>query len=333
VTPKAGAHGKSSGGTSGCAEGTPPRGWPECCSAIWPSGIFQVPDLITERAFIRRGATGEYPLFFSSAERPLYGAFHPANRARGNKPVLVICHAIGTEHMLTQRIEALGARAAANTGFAAFCYHARGHGDSAGDPRMLTFADLVDDACAAADLARELSAASRIIWVGLRLGCLIAAEAMRRRHDARALALWEPLHCGTDYFRSMMRATFFTDVARGRRPGGNVDSMLEQLERNGELPIVGGYVYRRLYRDAKEAELRRSLQKWGGDTLIAQVQRRPTLSPDNQRLYQEIQQRGGMVTAALIRQEPPWHMMPIVKPQWTSESLLDATKEWLHGLE
>ena len=105
----------------------------------------------------------------------------------GKRQVIVICHAIGTEHMLTQRIEALGARLAANAGFAAFRYNARAHGDSAGDPRDLTFADLVDDACAAADMARELSGASRIIWIGLRLGCLIAAEAICRRDDTALL--------------------------------------------------------------------------------------------------------------------------------------------------
>jgi len=292
-----------------------------------------VPEPIIERSTIRRaGAGGEFPFFFSSAGRPLYGAFHPANAARRKKQVVVICHAIGTEHMLTQRIEALGARLAANAGFAAFRYNARAHGDSAGDPRDLTFEDLIEDACAAADVARELSGASRVIWVGLRLGCLIAAEAIGRRDDSGAFALWEPVHRGADYFRSMMRATFFTHVAKGRRPGGTVDDMQEQLERDGELPVVAGYVYRALYRSAKEADLGQTLE-WAGDTLIAQVQRRPRLSPNNERLKSEIQQRGGKVTVALISQEPPWNLLTVAKPQWTDDDLLSATKEWLDGLE
>jgi len=293
-----------------------------------------VSQAIREGTHVRRvGATGERPLFFPSAGRPLYGAFHPGKI--GKEQVVVISHAIGTEHMLTQRIEALGARALASAGFPAFRYNARAHGDSAGDPRDLTLTDLVDDACAAADMARELSGAAHVVWVGLRFGCLVAAEAICRRDDAYAAALWEPLHRGTDYFRSLMRATFFTHVAKGRRPKGTVDDMLEQLGRNGEFPVVGGYVYRALYSSASGADLKRSLQNWDRSTLIAQVQRRRTLSGDNELLRSAIDKRGTgkKVSVALISEEPPWNMMPVVKPQWTSEGLLNATREWLNGLE
>jgi pimeloyl-ACP methyl ester carboxylesterase len=291
--------------------------------------------MVAKSAIRCTGASGELPFFFSSAGRPLYGAFHPANAALGKKCVLVFCHAIGTEHMLTQRIEALGAQVAAKIGFAAFRYNARAHGDSAGNPQEVTFADLIEDACASADMARELSGASRIIWVGLRLGCIVAAEAACRRNDTGAVALWEPLHSGADYFRSLMRATLFTQIAKGRRPSVNADNMLDQLERDGEVPVVGGYVYRALYDSAKHTDLGRSLQNWDGETLIAQVQRRRNLSPDNERLRAAIEQRqnNAKVTIALISEEPPWTMMPIVKPQWTSDGLLNATREWLNGLE
>jgi alpha/beta superfamily hydrolase len=295
-----------------------------------------VAQIIMERSTVRRiEAARETPLFFPSAGRPLYGAFHPAQHPAGKKQVLVICHAIGTEHMLTQRIEALAARTAAKAGFAAFRYNARAHGDSAGEARDVTFEALVEDACAAADRARELSGASRIIWLGVRLGCLVAAEAMSRRDDAGALALWEPVHRGADYFRSQMRAIFFAHVANGRRPNLTVDDMLERLEREGEFPVIGGYVYRALFNSARSADLVRSLPNWHGHTLIAQLQRRRSVSEDNERLRSAVEQTnvGTRVTVVLITKEPPWNMMPIVKPQWTSDDLLGATKEWLGGLE
>ena len=99
------------------------------------------------------------------------------------------------------------------------------------------------------------------------------------------------------------------------------------------LPVVGTYLYRALSRSAHEADLGRSLQNWGGDTLIAQVQRRLTLSASNQGVRSVVEQRGGKVTVALISQEPAWSMLPLVRPQWTSAALLAATTEWLHGLE
>jgi pimeloyl-ACP methyl ester carboxylesterase len=275
----------------------------------------------------------ERPLFFSTPQGPLYGAFHYAQAAFGHNQVLVFCHSLGVEHMMTQRMEALGARAAVKAGFAAFRYDSRGHGDSTGDPKDVTFGDLVDDACAAADHARTLSGATSIIWVGVRFGCLIAAAAMDRRNDAAALAMWEPLHEGGEYFRFAIRTMLFCQVAQGRRSGTTVDDQLKRLEADGVLPAVGTYLYRALWRSASDANLERSLEKWGGDTLVAQVQRRPTLSTSNHRLKSDIEQRGGKVTAALISQEPSWSMLPLVRPQWTNEVLLAVTRDWLHGLE
>jgi pimeloyl-ACP methyl ester carboxylesterase len=290
-------------------------------------------DLKIERSTVRRiGRMGERPLYFTSAGRPLYGVFHPAQTGRTDR-VLVFCHSLGIEHMVTQRMEVLGAQVAASAGFAAFRYDSRAHGDSAGDPENVTLTDLMDDACAAADYARELSGASRIIWVGVRFGCFIAAEAIARRDDAAALALWEPLHQGDDFFRSALRAMFFSELAEGKRPGATIDDLLKRLETGGVLPVVGGYIYHPLYHTAHAVELSRSLQDWSGDTLIAQVQHRPVLSAKNERLRSEIQRRGGKVKVALTGQEPAWSMMPIQHRQWASESLLAATKEWLRELE
>jgi pimeloyl-ACP methyl ester carboxylesterase len=281
----------------------------------------------------RIGRTGERPLHFVSSGRPLYGVFHPAATAGHKDRVLVFCHSLGVEHMVTQRIETLGARAAASAGFAVFRFDARAHGDSAGDLEEVTLTDLVDDACAAADYARELSGASGIIWVGVRFGCFIAAEAIARRDDAAALALWEPLHQGDDYFNAALRAMFVCEVAAGKRPRATIDDLLTRLRRGGLLPVVGGFIYHSLYQSTHAADLSCSLQSWGGHTLIAQVQRRPVLSAKNELLRSEIQQRGGRVTFALIGQEPAWSMLPIQYPQWTSDSLLATTKEWLCELE
>jgi alpha/beta superfamily hydrolase len=275
----------------------------------------------------------ELPLFFTSGSQVLYGALCTPEAAGRDDRVVVFCHSLGVEHMVSQRMEVLGTRAAAQAGCAAFRYDSRAHGDSAGNLGDLTFSDLVDDACAAADYARMLSGASRIVWAGIRFGCLIAAAAIGRRDDTAALALWEPLHLGSDYFRSAIRTTFFCHVAKGKRPGETVDEHLKRLESDGVLPVVGTYLYSPLSRSAHDVELGRSLLSWSGDTLIAQVQRRPTLSTSNERLRSQVKQRGGKVTVVLISHEPAWAMLPLVQPQWTSESLLSATMEWLNGME
>jgi len=277
-------------------------------------------------------AVEEVPLFFTSAGHTLYGVFHAPHHER-KKPVVIFCHSLGIEHMVTQRMEALAARNAAAAGFAAFRYHSRAHGDSSGNPATVTFAELVDDACAAADYARKLCGAVQVIWIGVRFGCLTAAEAMARRRDAAALALWEPIHQGNEYFRSAVRAMSFCQLAQGKRSARTVDQQLKQLDTDGMLPVIGAHLHRALRCSAEQVDLERSLLNWHGNTLIAQVQRRPRLSASNQRACSLIEQRGGKVTVALINQEPAWSMLPLVQPQWTSKSMLASTAEWLHGLE
>jgi alpha/beta superfamily hydrolase len=275
----------------------------------------------------------ERPLFFPSAGRPLYGAFHPSETGQAARPVLVICHTVGLEHMVTQRMEVLVARAAAKAGFPAFRYNARGHGDSAGNSREVTLPNLVDDASAAGDIAREISGATSIIWLGFRFGSLVAAETIRRRDDAVALALCEPIHRVHDYFRAVMRGFVISQITRGNRVGLSMKDFLEKLEREGELPVISTYFYRALYRSALGVELAGSLEHWNGKTLIMQVQNKPKLSLDNERLRSAIEDRAGAkVSVALITKEPAWHMHPAIIPQWSNNALLEATTEWLHGL-
>jgi pimeloyl-ACP methyl ester carboxylesterase len=293
-----------------------------------------MPEVVATRTAIECATSyEERPLFFRYASQALYGVFYAPSSLGRQDRVLVFCHGLGIEHMVTQRMEVLGARAAAASGFAAFRYNARAHGDSAGDAKDVTFSDLVEDACAAADHARELSGAATVIWVGVRFGCLIAAEAMARRGDAAAVALWEPLHGGEDYFRAAIRTTLFCQVAQGKRSNSTIDDMVKQLEADGALPVVGTYLYRTLWRSTRDADLARTLRVWAGDTLLAQVQSRRTLSANNENLRSAIEQRGGKVATVLINPEPTWSMLPVVRPQWTSETLLAATREWLHGVE
>jgi len=281
----------------------------------------------------KESSYNERPLFFRSGSQKLYGVFYAPDIGVRRGWVLVFCHSLGIEHMVTQRMEVLGARAAARAGFAGFRYDSRAHGDSSGDPKDITFSDLIEDACAAGDYARKLSGAARVVWVGVRFGCLTAAEALTRRDDGAALALWEPLHKGGDYFRAAIRTMLFCQVAQGKRSAATIDHLLKRLEVDGKLPVVGTYLYSELNRGAHGADLGRSLLSWSRTTLLAQVQRRPTLSPSNQSLRSEIEQRGGKVTTALIKQEPAWSMLPVVRPQWTSDALLTAFKEWLYGME
>jgi len=277
-------------------------------------------------------AMRDRPLFFGSHGQQLYGVFHPTRKPGVDRPVAVFCHSVGLEHMTSSRLEALGARAIDGMGLPAFRYHARGHGDSEGDYRDVTFHSLVEDAIAAADQARRLAGASSVIWVATRFGSLVAAEAMRRRSDAVALVLWEPVHRGRDFFRDTLRNLLFSQVAQNQRPNTTVEQSLLLLEREKCIELFGTYLHLTLYRSALEGDLEASLSAWNGPTLLVQIQKRQKLSPENARLKSAIERHDQRIVVEVLQigDEPAWSMFP--HPPYVSDDLIRETVGWVHGL-
>ena len=272
-------------------------------------------------------ASGERPLFFEGAGRPLYAVHHGARTPRAGAPVVVHCHGLGVEQIALYRVETLAARAAAARGFPAFRWHARGHGDSSGDFSEVTLDGMVDDALAAAAEARRRSGATRVVWVGARFGALVAARALARDPDAAGLALWEPVQRPAEYFRGMLRGLLFSQVAEGRKPDATVDQLLERVASEGRVDVHGYYLHRAVFDSVRDMTLEQALEGWRGPTLLAQIQTRPRLSPANAALAARLAERGARVDIACISEEPGWHFTQ--NPAWECPDLERRTMEWL----
>jgi pimeloyl-ACP methyl ester carboxylesterase len=269
------------------------------------------------------------PLFFDSHERPLYGLYCAPATRRPERPALVACHSFGLEHPVPSRMLGLVARRAAALGYPALVYHGRGHGDSAGDFAEVTFESMIEDALSAADEVCRRSGASSIIWLGVRFGGLVAAAASARHPRTAGLALWEPAHRGTDFFRQFLRGLLFAEVARGFRSGLTVDRLVERIGLEGRIDVHASPLYNKFYRSACAADLSQTLTGWSGPTLLAQVQPRLNLTPDHNTLVAALQSRGAKVTVARVREDPGWQFWRLA---WTSPPLLEATGNWLHEL-
>jgi alpha/beta superfamily hydrolase len=272
----------------------------------------------------------ETPLFFESAGRPLYAVFHAPALERPGAPVLVQCHGLGVEQIALYRAEVLNARAAAAAGIPVFRYHARGHGDSAGDFAAVDFAGLVEDALAAAAEARRLSRRERTAWLGVRFGGLVAARAVPADHTAVALALWEPAHRPPDYFRGQLRSMLFSQVAQGERPDATVDQLVERLERDGSIDVHGYYLHRRIVDSSRDEDLSQALATWSGPTLVVQIENRARLGPRTAALVSDLESRHVKVTSSIIRDEPGWHFTQ--NPAWECAPLVRETCRWLDAL-
>ena len=288
-----------------------------------PASIVSTPTPTSEASQAR-------PLFFSIADRPAYAVYHPPHGGRHRSAVVVHCHTLGVEQLTSYRVEVLGARAAAAAGYPVFRYHARGHGDSAGNLAEVTFESLVEDARAAAEHAKQLSGASRVVWLGVRFGALVAAEAARGSDDVAALALWEPVHDPQEYFRGMLRNLLFSFVVKGERPSVSVDDLLHTIDREGLVAVHGYYLHRALVASSRALSLERSLAAWAGPTFLAQVQRRGTLAPAHAALGTALAKRGATVATVQINDEPGWHFLS--NPAWEGAGLVERYAEWIDAL-
>jgi hypothetical protein len=210
----------------------------------------------------------------------------------------------------------------------------------------VTLAALVADARAAADEAKRRSGRALVIWLGVRLGALVAALAggpSSGRTDAAGFVLWEPVGKPSDFFRQQLRTLLFSRVAGGQKPDATVDQLLERLEQEGSIDVLGYALQRSLVQSFDGASLEAALAGCGVPVLIAQVQARAKLAPPHAALAQVLGGDGAAtdaaaatrrpraaVTTALVHDEPGYQLMS--NPAWASNALTKLTMEWLDAL-
>jgi pimeloyl-ACP methyl ester carboxylesterase len=262
---------------------------------------------------------------------------HAAVPGRAGAPVVVHVHGLGVEQITLYRQEVLTARAAAAAGFPVLRWHARGHGDSAGSAADVTLDTLVEDARMAADEAKRRSGATRVVWLGVRLGALVAAIAAQGRSDTAGLVLWEPVAKPADFFRMQLRTLLFSQVAGGKKPDATVDQLLARLERDGSLDVLGYTLYQSTRASLEGVSLAEALAGVRVPVRIAQIQTRAKLAPAHVQLVEAL---GGTldeaapgandVRAAHIQDEPGYQLM--TNPAWQCDALTRLTVEWLDAM-
>jgi pimeloyl-ACP methyl ester carboxylesterase len=263
---------------------------------------------------------------------PVYCVFHAAAPGRVDPPVIVHVHGLGVEQITLYRQEVLSARAAAAHGFPVLRYHARGHGDSAGASADVTLASLVADARAAADEAKRRSRSARVVWLGVRMGALVAALAggpTSGRDDAAGFVLWEPVASPAEFFRQQLRMLLFSRVAGGQKPEATVDQLLERIASEGSLDVLGYTLRHTLIESFAGTGLPAALAGDHAPVCVAQVQPRARLAPAHVQLVEALQASARVATAT-IHDEPGYQHMS--NPAWQSDALTHQTVEWLDAL-
>jgi alpha-beta hydrolase superfamily lysophospholipase len=168
------------------------------------------------------------PLYFGTAQRPLFGWLHRAEGANARNIGVVLCTPSGYEAICTHRSYRSFAESAAARGFPALRFDYDGTGDSAG--RSLDgdrVANWLQSIGAAIDTLKATTGVEKVCLFGVRVGASLAALAAQGRTDVHAMIAFAPVIKVNSYLREI-RALSLARSPAPPPPGLNIDPDLQE---------------------------------------------------------------------------------------------------------
>jgi uncharacterized protein len=139
------------------------------------------------------------PLYFGAGDQQLFGVYEPA--CQGDKAIraAVLCNPVGNEYIHAHRTMRNLASRLSKAGYHVLRFDYYGTGDSAGDSDEGNPYRWCDDIGVAMSELRDMTGATKITLVGLRLGANLAARVSARDPlQVESLVLWDPLAVSHD---------------------------------------------------------------------------------------------------------------------------------------
>ena len=142
-------------------------------------------------------------LHFGQSDKPLYGVYHPPASAE-RKPAVLLCNPFGVEAIRAQRVFRVLATHLAQAGFPVLRFDYYGTGDASGDCTEFSLTSAVQDIMTAHQELIDMSGATRVIWLGLRLGAGLALQTADQIDGPKprglaGLVLWDAVLSGEKY--------------------------------------------------------------------------------------------------------------------------------------
>lgn len=146
-------------------------------------------------------------LYFGSSDQPLYGHYTPSGQVSARAPAIVLCNPFGVEAIRAYRIFKVLAERLSENGCAVLRFDYRGSGDSGGECSDFTPEIATQNILSAHQEIMDLSGKTRVVWIGLRLGALLALKASEGMPKGlRGVICWEAISDGAEYLEELKEA-------------------------------------------------------------------------------------------------------------------------------
>lgn len=145
-------------------------------------------------------------MIFGDAKRPLFGVYNPPSSPDARTAV-VICPPWEREHLRTYKAMLALVDELTRNGCHTLRFDYAGSGNSPGTVDAMSMNGWTQDVISAADEVCAISNCQRLILCGLRLGALVAAQAVVNVQESTScqveLCLWEPIVSGQSYINHL----------------------------------------------------------------------------------------------------------------------------------
>lgn len=137
------------------------------------------------------------PFHFGSRQRRLFGYYEPAPANFSKVRAVLICHPMDNEQVFAYRTMRQLAARLVRAGFHVLRFDYFGTGDSYGDTGEGDLASWCGDIETAIQELKDITGATKVDLVGLRLGANLSARvAAEQPKQISRLVLWEPIAAG-----------------------------------------------------------------------------------------------------------------------------------------
>ncbi|MDJ0953311.1 MAG: alpha/beta hydrolase [Acidimicrobiia bacterium] len=172
---------------------------------------------------------------FFGDEEQMFGCLHlPEQPAQA---AVVICSSTHAELLKAYHLEVLLARELAARGIAVHRFHYRGDGNSDGADTELNLPAMIDAARRATTRLVDRSGATRLAYVGVRMGAFPATR-LAAEHEGSPLLLWDPVIDADAFMKDAIRSHAISAL-KGEAKPERVDQVLDRLEREGSVELLG----------------------------------------------------------------------------------------------